>query len=513
MGAVSRTTKSIKNSIVALGFYFINLILQFFSRKVFLDHLGTEVLGLNTTATNLLQILNIAELGIGAATVCTLYKPLIKNDIESINEIISLQGWMYRRIAWIVISGSVIIMCFFPLIFAKMPLPMWYAYASFGVLLISALLSYFFNYKQILLSADQKEYKIQYSYKTSMLLKTLCQLMAIKYFNDGYIWWLIFEALFAIIASVALNVVIRKTYPFLQTDLSKGKLLKQKYPDIITKIKQLFFHKISGLALSQTSTLIIYAYASLTLVAIYGNYMLIIQGITALMSAVFNSMNAGIGNLVAEGNKQRILSVFEELFSIRFLLSTTVCLGVYSLTPYFIKLWIGSKYILDNYALLLLVAILYINLTRLTIDSYIFAYGLFRDVWAPITEAFINIVFSIVFGHFWGLHGILLGVLTSLIIIICCWKPFFLFKYGLKESLKQYIIIYIKHVVAFTITTLLVFKIFNMESLNSINNFISWITYGAKLLGLFGLIQMSLLYISVAGMRNFIHRIRSLIIN
>ena len=74
----SRTSKSVKNSSVALVFYFINLILQFFSRKIFLDYLGAEVLGLNTTATNLLQFLNLAELGVGAAIACTLYKPLAR---------------------------------------------------------------------------------------------------------------------------------------------------------------------------------------------------------------------------------------------------------------------------------------------------------------------------------------------------------------------------------------------------------------------------------------------------
>ena len=142
---------------MALVFYFINLILQFFSRKIFLDYLGAEVLGLNTTATNLLQFLNLAELGVGAAIACTLYKPLAEKDTDTINEIVSLQGWLYRRIAWIVIAGSVVLMAFFPWIFAKMPLPLWYAYASFGVLLVSGLLSYFVNYKQIVLSADQKE--------------------------------------------------------------------------------------------------------------------------------------------------------------------------------------------------------------------------------------------------------------------------------------------------------------------------------------------------------------------
>ena len=76
----SRTEKSMRNAQIAFLYYCINLILQFFSRKIFLDHLGTEVLGLNTTATNLLQFLNLAELGIGSAIACTLYKPLFDRD-------------------------------------------------------------------------------------------------------------------------------------------------------------------------------------------------------------------------------------------------------------------------------------------------------------------------------------------------------------------------------------------------------------------------------------------------
>ena len=215
-----------------------------------------------------------------------------------------------------------------------MPLPLWYAYASFGVLLVSALLSYFVNYKQIVLSADQKEYKIQYSYKASMLVKLLCQIVAIRFLDHGYVWWLVLEVVFAVVASIALNRVIDRTYPHLKTNLLMGRELARKYPDILTKIKQLFFHKIGGFALTQTSPIIIYAYTTLTVVAFYGNYMLVILGIQTLMIAIFNSMNAGVGNLVAEGDRKRILSVFEELFSVRFLFTCVMCFGVLCLLPH-----------------------------------------------------------------------------------------------------------------------------------------------------------------------------------
>ena len=52
---MTRTAKSVKNAKVVLFFYFINLVLQFFSRKIFLEYLGAEVLGLNTTVQNLIE--------------------------------------------------------------------------------------------------------------------------------------------------------------------------------------------------------------------------------------------------------------------------------------------------------------------------------------------------------------------------------------------------------------------------------------------------------------------------
>lgn len=509
MAAESRTVKSLKNSTVALGFYFVNLILQFFSRKIFLDHLGAEVLGLNTTATNLLQFLNLAELGIGSAIACTLYKPLFDRDAVTINEIVSLQGWMYRRIAWIVIAGAAVLMCFFPWIFAKMPLPLWYAYASFGVLLVSALLSYFVNYKQILLSADQKEYKIQYSYKASMLVKTLCQIVAIKYLDNGYVWWLVLEAGFAVVASAVLNAVILRTYPDLRTDLAAGKMLSRKYPDVITKIKQLFFHKIGGFALTQTSPIIIYAYASLTVVALYGNYMLIVTGVSLLMSAVFNSMNAGVGNLVAEGNKERIMSVFEELFSVRFLLSCTVCFGAYMLTPAFITLWIGSEYVLDDLTLGLMVATLYINLTRLTVDAYINAYGLFSDIWAPVVEASVNIGMSVLLGWFFGLHGILAGVLLSLLLVVFCWKPYFLFKRGMKEKLRIYVGMYVKHISVCVVAFFSVRFITGCIDVVPDGSFPDFILAGLFYVSLFALMLFIGLYVTINGTRRVVKRLLS----
>lgn len=503
----SRTSKSIKNSIVATSIYIVNLGLQFFSRKIFLDYLGTEILGLNTTAMNLLQFLNLAELGISAAVGFTLYKPLHDNDFSAVNEIVSLQGQIYRRIAIFIIGGAVVLMLFFPLIFKKIDLPLWYAYASFGVLLYSALLGYFVNYKQIVLTANQQDYKVQYSYKSVMILKVAAQMFAVYYLKNGYEWWLILELIFATIASISLSKMTKVTFPRLITVELSFKDLRTKYPDFSKKVKQLFFHKIGGFALTQSSSLIIYAYTSLTIVALYGNYLIIITGLTTLFAALFNGINASIGNLIAEGNKERIEEVFVELYSLRFLLVVTVCFVTYFETQNFIILWIGRDYLLQQTTLMLMVLTLYISLSRYSVDQYVNGFGLFQDIYAPIIEAIINISLSVILGAIYGLNGVLTGSIVSLLIIAKIWKPYFLCKNGLIGFLPKYIKIVVKHLLCAIFMFFFYYVCLDNYMSNEISSFPAWLAHCILLttysLGVLGL----LLIVSKSGLQLFFRRV------
>ena len=76
MSEASRTKRVLQNSRMSLLLFLVQLIVGFLTRKIFLDYLGAEVLGLNTTLGNILGFLNLAELGIGMAMATSLYKPL-----------------------------------------------------------------------------------------------------------------------------------------------------------------------------------------------------------------------------------------------------------------------------------------------------------------------------------------------------------------------------------------------------------------------------------------------------
>ena len=498
----TRTGKSVKNAQVALFFYIINLLLNFISRKAFIDYLGAEV---NTTAINLLGFLNLAELGVGSAISYTLYKPLFEKNEQAVNEIVSVQGWLYRKIACVVFIGGCVLMCFFPLFFRKMELPLWYAYGSFGVLLISSLLGYFVSYRQIVLTADQKDYKVTFNVQGGKFLKVVLQVIAIIFLANGYIYWLALELLMSILIAITLNRTIRKEYPWLRTFPSKGNYLKKKYPEIIIKTKQLFFHRLGSFALSQTSPLIIYAYASLTVVAIYGNYILIIGGATLFINSLFNSVGAGIGNLVAEGNKDKIKSFYWEYVSVRYWGISIICFGIYMMSHSFIRLWVGEEYTLSQSPFILLIIYTIIIGTRVN-DLFLSAYGMYQDVWAPIAEAVINIGGSILLGYYWGLTGIIAGIVISLFLIVFCWKPYFLFRFGFKDSIGEYIIRIFKYLmlmaIAFIVSSIFTEKIENIY----IESYLDWISETIKYLSLYSILISLLFLIFDSGFRGFANR-------
>lgn len=510
-GQYNRTQKSIRNSVVAVSLQVIALLIGFWSRRIFLNHLGTEVLGLNTTANSLLQFLNLAELGIGGAIGVTLYKPLFENDLKKIREVVALNGWLYKRIALVVIAGSAILGLFFPQIFSKMDLPIWYAYASFGVLLYGSLLSYFVNYKQVLLSADQKEYKIQFSFKLVSIFKLVFEAFAVKYFDNGFLWWLGLELLFSTISAIVLTGTIHKEYPYLKEKVDDVSSLHRRYPDVTKKIRQIVFHKVGGFILSQSTPILIYAFASLSLVALYGNYTILTVNLGLILTAMFSGINGSVGNMVAEGDKNLILKVFREMFSFRFFLAGVASICLLVLTEPFLQLWIGPQYLLGKTTLLLVVLIFILGQVRLTVDSFCYAYGIFWDIWAPLVEGGINIGTAVLLGARFGLNGVLAGVALSQIIVIYIWRPYLLFRWGLKMPFSYYIRIFAKHCFLFLLTGGLVLLLVRTVGVDATGGFGMFLIYAVAVFILTSAVFGGLLCAFEPGMRSLINRMLNIV--
>lgn len=499
---MSRTKKTLKNAKVSLIFYLLFTLVAFFSRKIFFDYLGADFLGLTSTVGNIIGFLNLAELGVGTTIGVFLYKPLFDNNQMEINKIISVLGFIYKRIGIAVLIIAVILSCFFPVIFDKVSISLPIIYFCFFTFLASSLLGYFVNYHSSLLYTDQKGYIIAIYHQSATLVKILLQTLTAFYFKS-FVLWIAIEFVFTIVAAIIIRWKIKQEYPWLNLNLIASKDDIENYQDIFKKIKQVFFHKFSYVIFTSTDQLLIYVYVSLESVAYYNNYLLVFSKASSLLNNVLEGTKAAIGNLVAENNPDNIKKVFWEMMSLRFFIGGFLFLTLFYLTEPFISLWLGEKYVMDNYMLILLLINLFLTQLVIPVENFLNAYGLFQDTWAPTTQAVLNIVISIILGQMYGINGIILGSLLSTLLIIFPWKPYFLYKNGFKKGVSQYWFDFIKLSFAFILALVILhYVVFNFVLSDKADNAFSWIFLAIKTSILVIISYGSILYMVSDGFRS-----------
>lgn len=435
---MSRTKNVLKNTQVNLVFFILSLILSFVSRAVFIQNLGTEFLGMMTVITNLFGFLNLAELGIAVSVTSALYVPLRQQNHKVITEIITVQGWLYRKVAMVIFVFSMIILLFLPYFFISTNIPLIYIYLLFIVVLIGTLLSYLVNYTQILLTADMKGYKVAFVTKSSYIVKTLLQIVAVKIFEQPFVYWLLIEFVFIVISTCFLHKMVCITYPWLLIQVNKDNIHTQNYQRIIRDTKLIFVHQIAGVMVTNLMPLVIYLYTTLSELTMYQNYMTIIVGVTLLLNTFSKAIEPSIGNLVADSDKLKQVNFLYEFSSIWYLIVGGCCFILFYQTDLFILLWLGKEFVLEQLLLCSLLFNLFIQLTR-TFDPFMYAYKLFGDIWAPIAEGIIAVGMGLILGYSFGLVGVVWGTSLSLLIIVFCWKPYLLYKKGFQMSIFPYV--------------------------------------------------------------------------
>ena len=447
----NRTHKSILNAEVGLLFYFLSFIIAFFSRKVFLDNLGADFIGLTGTLLSILGFLNLSELGIGLSVSYFLFKPLADNDQNKISEVLSLLGFLYKRIGQFILATGAIVSLFFPLIFKGSLISLNIVYFAFFSFLGSCVIGYFINYRQILLEADQKMYLVSIYGKSFDIIKSVFQITLAIYYKNLYLWIAI-EFAASLVQCGILNWKIANEYPWLNTDKSQGSRLLNKYPNVLKKTKQIVIHQLKDFILTKSDEIMIFAFVSLKMVAYYGNYVMIISKLSALFLTLFSGTSSGIGNLVAENNKKHIINIFWQLSSAKYITAGILIFSLSFLINPFICWWLGKEYQLSSYIVALFMINLFFMQTRPIVDMFNHAYGLYGDVWAAWAEGIINIVTTIIIAIKWGLIGILIGKIVSLFIIVVLWKPYYLFTHGLKEDILSYWIGIIRYYLCFLLS-------------------------------------------------------------
>lgn len=432
-----RVHRSVMNIKVGMLFYILSLFLAFFSRKIFLDCLGAEFIGLTGMLMNIMSFLSVAELGIGTSIVYFLYKPLQENNHNKINEVISMLAYLYRCIGAVIGIMGIVISLFFPWWFNKLTTGLPLVYFAFYSFLGSSVAGYIFNYKQLLVSANQKQYLVNSYFQTINIVQSIAQILLAYYYRNLWLW-VIVGLIFTIIGIIIFNNRIQQLYPWLHIDIRKGRENLKKYPEVLKKTRQIFVQRIKDFILYQSDEIMVGMFVSIIKVAFYGNYTMIINKFNFMVNILSEGLSAGVGNLLAEGDENNIMKVFWELTAARFLI---LCIIIFSLLLFFqpfIGCWLGTEYQLSDVIVYLVIFNLFIRYQTASVYIYIGSAGLFSDVWAAWTELIVNISVTLLLAPTYGIAGILLGKIISFGFISSFWKPYYLFSQAFHRSVWEY---------------------------------------------------------------------------
>lgn len=353
-----RLSNSIKNIYIAIITQIVITLLGFISRKVFLDSLGTEYLGVNGLLTNILSMLSLVEGGIGASITFNLYKPLAEKNEEKVIALVQLYKKLYGVLAIAIFILSLSLYPFLGYLMkeeSKIP----FIGMIYFIFVIKNMISYLNAHKWSLINADQKGY-ILARYNLLFNVITTISRIIVLWLTKNYILYLVVEAGIFIIQNIWNGKIVNERYAFIRTN-QRYKVDESTKQNLITNVKALFLHSIGAYCVFGTDNLLISAFVSLKAVGLYSNYTMVIGQLSALLTPVVNGLGASVGNLIATESKDKTYEVFKVVNLINFWIYSFSTIFLFNLLEPFINWWLGDGLLLGNFTFLVILINFYIK--------------------------------------------------------------------------------------------------------------------------------------------------------
>jgi O-antigen/teichoic acid export membrane protein len=434
-----RTKQSILNISAGLGSQLLITILSFFSRTVFIHTLGLDYLGVNGLFTSILAMLTLAEAGIGSSIVYSLYKPVADNDKHTINALMQLYKKAYMVIALVVLLLGLGLMPFLHL-FVK-DTHVTHLHLIYLIFLINTVAPYLFQHKISFLNVYQRGYIITGIYSISSILSMLLKI-GILQFTQNYILYLIIDSVITLTNGVIIFFLVDRIYPFLK-EKTKTVLDTVVKSGIIKNIKAILLQNVGNYLIFGTDNIIISSFISVAAVGLYSNYNMLIDICRTFINQIFQNIYHSVGNLVAKETQDKIYSVYKVYWLVNFWLYSFLSIFLYVIAEPFIKLWLGSSFIMGKTVLIVLVIVFYEKGMRNSITTVKTTSGIFHeDRYAPLCQAVINLGFSIWLVQYWGIVGVFLGTLLSALAVPLWTTPYLVYKKIFNKPLRMYYVTY-----------------------------------------------------------------------
>lgn len=463
-----RIENSIKNIAFGIGSQLVSTILAFVTRTVFIYILGAEYIGINGLFTNILSMLSLANLGFASAIIFSLYKPIKEDNKEEIKGYMKIYSKVYMFVGIFVFLVGILLIPFLPNIINGELNITENIIVIYLMFLIDSSLSYFCVYKHSILVANQQNYIISKIHTYFILVSNILQII-ILLVSKKYLLVLGIQLILKFCENIIVSMRADKEFPFLRDKNVKAILSKDKVKDLYKNVYSMFLYKISGTIINSTDNIIISYFVGVIYVGIYSNYLLIISTVRTLLSYIFSSLTASVGNLVVSEDDEKKKFIFDQIFFVSFWIYGFFAIAFYILLNDFIIIWIGEKYILDKFTILILIINFYTTGMQSASTTYRDTTGLFSvGKYRPIIAAITNLGVSILLAPKFKISGILLGTIISRILVYFWFDPYIIYKHIFKEKVREYFIKYINYSFLLCIIGYITFYITNIFMIESI---------------------------------------------
>jgi len=447
-------------------------VIGFLQNKYFIEYLGIEILGIMKLFSQLLQYLNIVELGLGSATAFALYKPLAEKNEEQVSIIISTIKSIYSKISLLLLGMGILVTPLLPY-FMKIENFTKDIYFYWIFYVVNTVSTYLYIKYVILFTANQEFIYVRFIQSISKISYQILQIIFIIKFHS-FLLFILLLLLDNLTQYILFKVHYKKKYSYIYST-------KERYHRLTGDIKNLFWHKIGSLIVFNTDLILISKLVSIEIVGIYASYQLIVQMITTIIGIVTNVIRPKIGKYVSINSKDVIYLLFKKINIIFMIVAIFFSYATYKVINTFIVLWLGKDLVFSRLTVILICINILIKIFRSVVEIFKESCGFFDDIQAPILEAVINLVFSIILGMKYGLNGIIMGTIISNITVILIYKPILVFKRCFDQNIKEYIKVYGNYLILLLVSLFclnIVTKPFIRENINS---WIDWIIYATTI--------------------------------
>lgn len=433
------------NMISTLILQIVTIISGFIIPKIILTNFGSDVNGLVSSLTQFLNYITLVEGGITGVVMANLYKPLCEQDNKKLSSIVKTTNAFYKKIGLIFIIYTIVLAVVYPLIF-RTGFSYWYVFTLTLILSISLLIQYMFSLTfRNLLNADKKVYIVSFTQTLIWIFDIILAIISVYIYPSIHLLKLL-VGLTYIVQPLIYSKVIKKYYKLDADSKADNELLKSRWDGFAINVAA-FIHNGTDIA-------VLTVFSNLGVVSVYSVYALVTSGLRQIVNSLTTGINPTIGQAYAKNDMKELnqkMDIYEYIiFLLVFFLFTV---GGLLITPF---VMIYTKGITDaNYyepifgALLLAAEAVY--LLKFPHLNLAYSANKFKDITKPaFIEAFLNIIISVILVSKYGIIGVAVGTLISMI-----YRMIFHIKYTTKliENRKQWI--FYRKLLIFVIGTLI----------------------------------------------------------